>query len=90
MSLECEKCPAVYPDELAATWGQTAESNGMGSVARCIALVENPRAPRPRNSDGQLTDERPLEICGGSLRRSAAPVTDERRTLNPIRPGRTL
>lgn len=64
MSLRCNRCNAVWPDDFEESWGlsRNAASSGYGSEPVCTAIVED-----PRTKAGQ--------VCRGRLRDSTAGIT---------------
>lgn len=93
MSFKCQSCGALWPDEHVRDWGTTEESDGYGPEPRCVALVENARAPRAEVREGGrsngrvIAEEVPMQVCGGRLNASTASADiREVRKINPNRP----
>lgn len=94
MIFECEDCGTLYPEEFVTQWGRHEQSNGMGPHPVCVELIDNPSAPKPKNSNGDTVNEPALQQCKGHLQRNDRAKKDELhplyKTIQPIQPGRRL
>ena len=66
--VRCVKCGERWHTDIdGAAWGRTWETVGYGSDSRFVNLVPNPAAPLPKNEDGQIIRQVPMQVCGGQL-----------------------
>jgi hypothetical protein len=71
VTMVCVDCGATYPRQEIREWGRHAAHAGLGSQAKCYALVPNGHvAPVPDDKDPAdfpLEKRRANEVCGGLL-----------------------
>ena len=67
-AVQCVQCRTLWHTDVdGPAWGRSAETVGYGPSSRCVALVPALGAPLPRNEQGEVIRQVPMQVCGGQL-----------------------